>query len=126
MQYLSDEWLEAAAAAMESVKLDPAPAERLAVEYEVTGSPFGKVNYALVAGSDGLAITAGKAVDPTATMSLDYATAASITKGELSPQAAFMQGKLKLGGDVRVLIDRAGELDSAGDVLAGLRGDTEF
>jgi putative sterol carrier protein len=64
--------------------------------------------------------------DAPVSFALDYDTAAAIAKGELSAQAAFMQGKLKLGGDVGVLIRQHALFDGLDDALAGLRADTEY
>lgn len=124
VQYLSESWLEAADKALGGMTVGTT--ERLAVGYEVTGTPRGKVRYALIAESGTVSVSPGAASEPDATMTLDYDTAAEITRGEISPQAAFMQGRLKLGGDVLVLINRARELASIGDALAGLRSETEF
>ncbi len=124
--YLSDEWLERAGDALStSAEL----AERtkdldLAISYVVAGAPGGKVSYTLTFdhGTAGVSAGAGAPVS----FELDYATAASIAQGELSAQAAFMQGKLKLVGDVNVLIRDGAVLDGVSDALGALRADTEF
>jgi putative sterol carrier protein len=59
-------------------------------------------------------------------MAVDYDTAVAIAKGESSPQVAFMQGSLKLGGDVMVLVERAGALEALGDALGSVRDRTEY
>ncbi len=60
-------------------------------------------------------------------MELDYDTAVEIARGESSAQVAFMQGRLKLGGDVH-RPDPWSRLSLAevGDALAPLRDTTEF
>ena len=141
VQYLSDEWIQRADAALaEAWAAADRPggaAERGAatgdgdttttVAYEVAGAPGGKVAYHLHFGPDGAGVGAGPPQgEPTATMALDYDTAVEIARGEESAQAAFMQGRLKLDGDVTVLINRAPELAAVGDALAGVRADTTY
>ena len=60
------------------------------------------------------------------TFELDYDTAAAIARGELAAQVAFMQGRLKLVGNVDVLIRDGAVLDGVADALGDLRADTEF
>ena len=128
MQYLSDEWIEAADTALSrgwDAGADTGDATTIA--YTVSGAPGGKVTYHLHFGPDGAGVAAGKPEgDPEVTMELDYDTAAEIARGEASPQAAFMQGRLKLGGDVTLLIRGAGRLASVGDALGPLRDSTEY
>ena len=143
VQYLSDEWIqradaalaEAWAAADRPAGAAGAPADDAAtdgdttttVAYEVVGAPGGKVAYHLHFGPDGAGVGAGPPQgEPTATMALDYDTAVEIARGDESAQAAFMQGRLKLDGDVTVLINRAPELAAVGDALAALRADTTY
>ncbi len=129
MQYLSHEWIAAADAALGSAweTVTDRGSEDTIVLWEVNGAPQGKVSFALRFGPDGAGFTEGPPPDPPdATMSLDYATAVSIAQAALSPQVAFMQGALKLGGDVMVLVSRASALEAIGDAFATLRSQTEF
>ena len=132
VQYLSDEWIQRADAELAAAwdAADPPggdSATTTTVAYEVTAAPGGKVAYHLHFGPDGAGVGAGPPQgEPTATMALDYDTAVEIARGEESAQAAFMQGRLKLDGDVTVLINRAPELAAVGDALAALRADTTY
>lgn len=128
VQYLSDEWLTEAGAALSGNAALGATAgdEPVILQYEVTAAPGGKCSYALVFDADGVALERGTRKDASTSFSLDYAVAAQIAKGELSAQAAFMRGELKLGGDVMVLVRQTELLDGLDDVLADLRARTEY
>jgi putative sterol carrier protein len=124
VKYLSDEWLEQAAAALESADV-PDDAE-MVIQYEVSGGGNGKVRYVLVVRDGAATIVPGKQADAPVTFTLDYDTAVAVVTGEVSAQVAFMQGRMKLAGDVRVLIDGAAALASVNDTLADLRTTTEY
>ncbi len=47
---------------------------------------------------------------------------AAIATGEESAQAAFIAGRLRVGGDLRQVMDRAGALATLTDVFAPARG----
>ncbi|MCZ7629121.1 MAG: SCP2 sterol-binding domain-containing protein [Microthrixaceae bacterium] len=151
MQYLSDEWIEAADAALaaawasrasdsDSGDRDALAGERgpdgdteadgqhhrTTIGYTITAAPGGKTTYHLFVGDDGAGLVAGKpADDADTTMELDYGTAVQIAKGETSPQVAFMQGRLKLGGDVTLLIKGVERLSAIGDALTSIT-DVEY
>lgn len=135
MQYLSDEWITAADGALSAAWAAGAGAEgessdaevgeggldssTTTIAYTVTGAPGGKVTYHLFAGPDGAGVAAGKPEgDPDATMELDYDTAVEVAQGETAAQVAFMQGRLKLGGNVLLLIDGAKRLEAVTGALA--------
>ncbi|MFM7062749.1 MAG: SCP2 sterol-binding domain-containing protein [Actinomycetes bacterium] len=124
VKYLSDEWLERAAAALGSAPV-PDDAE-MVVQYEVSGGGNGKVRYVLKVEGGTATIVPGKQPDAPVTFTLDYDTAVAVVTGELSAQVAFMQGRMKLAGDVRVLIDGAAALAAVHDTLGDLRADTEY
>ena len=60
--------------------------------------------------ADGVGVAAGRQRDPDITFTQDAATAAAIQSGGQSAQAAFMSGRLRVGGDVRVLLDHQDDL----------------
>lgn len=130
--YLSDEWLEQAGTALATnQELSQRSAELdVKIGYLVPDAPSGKVAYTVSLDHGTVALTpgaAGKLVDPApVSFELNYATAAAIAKGELSAQAAFMQGSLKLVGNVDVLIRDGAALDGITDALADLRASTDF
>jgi hypothetical protein len=128
VQYLSDEWLDEAGAALAGSEALRAPAGQAPVvlQYEVTAAPGGKCTYSLSVTEAGAVLQRGPHADAAASFGLDYATAAEIARGELSAQAAFMQGRLKLGGDVTVLVRQHAVLDGLDDALADLRDRTEY
>lgn len=125
--YLSDEWLDLAGGALSSsAELSERTADLdMAIAYEVTAAPSGKVAYALRFDHGTTTLTRG-ASDAPVSFSLDYDTAVEVARGEIPAQAAFMQGRLKLVGDVNVLIRDGAVLDGITDALAALRADTEF
>jgi putative sterol carrier protein len=98
-RYLSQEWLD------EFVKLAADQPERpgatVKIQYKVTGGPAGDIDYYWV-------INEGKFEDaklgtidgPDFTMTNAYDDAAKIQKGELDATAAFMQGKIKVAGNM--------------------------
>ncbi|MGB6059040.1 MAG: SCP2 sterol-binding domain-containing protein [Microthrixaceae bacterium] len=129
VQYLSDEWFEQAGATISSSEVLQAAAtasEDVTIQYEVTGSPSGKRTYTIWLRDGAAGMDLGVSKDAQVTFGLDYPTAVQVAKGELSAQAAFMQGKMKLGGDVGVLIRAHAAIDNLNDVLADLRSNTEY
>lgn len=128
IEYLSDEWMEAANDAVtKSAELARAAAgQDVTIAYDVTGTPSGRVRYGLSFKDGAASVTKGKHDDAKAAFSLDYDTATQIAKGELSAQAAFMQGRMKLDGDVTVLIGQYRLIDETEDALADLRANTDY
>ena len=85
----------------------------------VPDGPDGHEFAYVVEAADGrLSVHAGRAEHPDVTFTQDRATALAIHRGELSAQAAFMEGRLRLGGDLRDVIRRAGALAALDDVFA--------
>lgn len=129
--FLSPEWIEALDAA---ARVDPALAAAavdvdLIVEQCVTAGPEapgdadGDVVYHLVLQKGVAAVRAGPAEDPTVRFIQDRDTAWGIATGTISAQAAFMTGRLQVGGDLRSLLDD--RLASAlTDVFAAVRSTT--
>ena len=98
------------------------PDVRLVVQQVIPDGLDGReVAYALELADGGLSVRAGRVADPDVTFTQDRATALAIHRGELSAQVAFMQGDLRLGGDLRAVIDRAGALAAISDVLVAAR-----
>jgi putative sterol carrier protein len=93
----SDEFKQAASG--QSVKL----------QQVVTDTPDGgegKYYFTLEGGSAEVGL--GEITDPEATISQNYETAVAINKQELNAQNAFMQGKLKISGNMMKLMQLQG------------------
>lgn len=125
--FLSDEWIEALdRAAADDPGLRAHGAEvSLVIEQEVTGGPQGSVTYHVVLDRGRASVHPGPADEPTVRFSQDYETAAAIALGTGSAQRAFMTGKLRVGGDLRVLLDHGDALAQLGDVFSSVRAVTE-
>jgi putative sterol carrier protein len=85
---------------------------RLVLEQVVTGSPDGNVSYFVVVenGTARLVESASAEEVPDLTITSDWDTAAAIAKGELATQAAIMQGRLRVRGNLATLARRVGDL----------------
>ena len=118
--FLTDAWFDDLEVAAQRAELDTKGA--LVLQQIIPDGPGGgEVAYALVLADGRVRIERGRASDPDLTFTQDLATAEAIHRGALSAQAAFMQGRLRLGGDLRTVIDRAVELAAIDDVFASAR-----
>jgi hypothetical protein len=118
--FLTEAWLDDLDAAAQSAELDTKG--DLVLQQVIPDGPDGQeVAYALVVDRGRVRVVRGRVDEPDLTFTQDRATAEAIHRGQLSAQAAFMQGRLRLGGDLRTVIDRAAELAAIDDVFASAR-----
>ncbi len=102
-KWLSQEWLD------ESTRLAVDQPERLGasarLQYVITGGPDGDVSYYWIV-TDGHLVEnrLGTLDDSDVILHESYEDAMAMQKGELDANAAFMQGKIKVSGDVAQLM----------------------
>ncbi len=122
LAYLSDAWLAEADAAL--ADLVPIP-DALAVGIEVVGGPRGDRSYRLILGSDRVGVST-EAEPAGVRMTVEWGDAVAIAMGRSSAQRAFLDGRLRLGGDIALLLGHQDALAAIDDRLAGLRDSTDF
>jgi hypothetical protein len=125
---LSREWIEALdRAADEGAGTSaPEPDAVLVLQQVVTGAPMGDARYHLTLTDGRLRVAEGDSDTPTVTITVPYETAAAINAGRESAQAAFMTGRLRVGGDVSALLRHREALAAVDDVFAGVRRATTY
>ncbi len=96
----------------------------LTVEHVVIDGPRGPIRWHVTIDDGRVGLIEGPAVAPDLRFTTDYATAAQIAGGALGAQRAFVEGRLRLGGDLGVLIRHHKALSTIDDVLAGVRART--
>ena len=121
-ELLSDEWIADLAAAAATATVDPEL--RLVVQQIVTDADGSAVAYAVRLGDGGASVVAGRVEDADVTFTQDRETALAIADGRLSAQAAFMAGRLRVGGDLPTVLDRARDLAALDDIFAPARATT--
>ena len=98
-KWLSQEWLD------ETRKMAEGQPERAGasarMQYVVTGAPDGDIDYYWVLENGKISESQlGRLNDAEVTLTTDYPDALKIQKGELDANAAFMQGKVKVTGNM--------------------------
>ena len=102
-KYLSQEWLDEARALAKDQPERPGASATLQVV--VTGGPDGDTKYYWVLQDGQLAeASVGDLPDSEVTMTTSYQDSVAIQKGELDANAAFMQGKTKVTGNMGKLM----------------------
>jgi SCP-2 sterol transfer family len=110
-EWLSDEWFDRA----RQVWADGPGLGGLAgrVQCEITGGPDGGVSCYWVLEEGRLAAaTGGRLDDADVTLTLGWDDAVAVQRGELDPNVAFMQGRMKVSGSMGVTIDLLAAADS--------------
>lgn len=133
-RFLSSEWIErlaersATASRPRTAPDGEASDSPVTVLIRVTGGPEGDVEYLARFQAGGVQITADPPRNPTAQVLVvqDYATAADISRGELTPASAFASGRMKVGGQVGLMVQHRDALALLGDVFAALRAETKY
>ncbi len=102
-KWLSEEWMDQLVTMSASQPVRPGVNARM--QYEVVGGPEGDSHYYWII-QDGVLKEAktGKLDDAEMTLSQSYEDALRITKGEMDANTAFMQGRIKVTGDMGKLM----------------------
>ncbi|MFO7590579.1 MAG: SCP2 sterol-binding domain-containing protein [Acidimicrobiia bacterium] len=102
-KYLTQEWLDEG---RELAKDQPErPGASAKMQYALSGGPDGELKYYWVL-EDGRLLESqlGEIAEPDFTMSMSYDDSVLIQKGELDVNAAFMQGRVKVAGNMGKLM----------------------
>lgn len=127
--YLSDAWFDeltlalAAAAPLSSPGGDDVT---LALQQVVIDTPEGDLSYWLALDDAKLNVGRGRLVDPDITITETYDTAVAVVRGELSTEAAFLAGRVRVGGDLRALTMHQSRLQQVAAAVAGVRDRTTY
>jgi putative sterol carrier protein len=95
----------------------------LCIQQVVGGAPDGEVQYWTKIADGRVSGGLGQAPDADVTITQDYETAVAMNKGDLNAQAAFMQGKLKVTGNMGKLLQNQGAMQALGPVLSSVSVD---
>jgi hypothetical protein len=152
VRFLTPEWTEAYNEKLEHADLSSADPDAggLAAEgsyvvaQEVLGGPDGDLRLELTVDGTRLSLallpmegsSSGSIDDatedrdsrpaPQVTMSLSYRDAALMAKGDLTPATAINEGRVRVRGDLSLLVAGQGLLASAHGSLAGLAAETTY
>ena len=122
VKFLSDEWLSEVESRLNSNEgfQTAAKGHAARLQQQISGTPAGDVTYGFVLDSGKVSLAKGEIENPEATVSQDYDTAVAVNKLELSGQQAFMQGKLKVSGNLMKIMQLQGTLAAMPPALEGL------
>jgi putative sterol carrier protein len=119
VKFLSEEW---ARELKEALNANPAFIEAVGSQsvkiQQVTSGPDGTVDYWLKIEGGQVDLGVGDIDGPDATITQDYATAVALARSELSPVSAFMTGKIKISGNMMVLMGLQNALAQLPGVMA--------
>jgi len=102
-KYLTQEWLDESAKMAESQPERPGASAKM--QYVITGAPEGDIKYYWILENGKLLESKlGEIPDSDFTLTLSYADSMAVQKGELDANAAFMQGRMKVTGNMGKLM----------------------
>ena len=122
VKYLSEEWAKEVnnrLQADEGVK-NAAKGQNITIQQVYTDAPQGEVKayFKITDGNPELGL--GEIEGAEATTTASYDTWVALNKGEIQGQAAFMQGKLKIQGNLMKVMQLQGFLQAAGEATKDL------
>ena len=122
VRFLSPEWAAAMTQALDSSPefTSAAAGHEARVQQVVTDAPQGTAQYFFVLENGSAEVGLGTLERADATVTQSYDTAAAISRRELGPQQAFIQGRLRIEGNVMKLMQLQGVLSALGRAVADL------
>ena len=111
VRFLSDEWAAALKSELnQSDAFRQAAAGQKATIQQVISGADGDTQYWITIADGQIDLGVGDVEGEDATITQSYDAAAALAKGELSPVTAFMTGKLKIAGNMGLILGLQGAL----------------
>ncbi len=112
VKFLSDEWAQALKAELnESEEFRRAAAgQHATIQQVITGGDVDDTHYWITIQDGSIDLGVGDVEGEDATITQSYDSAAALARGELSPVTAFMTGKLKIAGNMGMILGLQGAL----------------
>lgn len=126
VKYLSEEWIKEVNNRLQSNEAvaSAAKGQNLIIQNVITDTPDGEKRTFLRITDGAPEIGLGEVEGAEATVTQNYETSVAVAKGELNSQAAFMQGKIKVQGNMMKLMTIQPFLQALGKVIGEI--ETEF
>jgi len=111
VKFLSEGWAQALKAELNQSEAfrQAAAGQKATIQQIITGTE-GETHYWITIGDGEIDLGVGDIEGEDATITQSYDSAAALAKGELSPVTAFMTGKLKIGGNMGMILGLQGAL----------------
>ena len=125
VKFLSEEWAQEMTSALNSSEefKRAAGGQQAKLQQVITDAPEGEVKYYFQLDNGDARVALGEIEGAEATISQSYDTAAAINRQELNAQQAFMQGKLKIMGNMMKLMQLQGVFNSMPKAVSGVEVD---
>jgi putative sterol carrier protein len=121
MKFLSPEWADTLTASINAGdEFKQAAGDQAARIQQVISGSDGETRYWTTIAAGVIDMGMGDVDAPDATITQSYDTAVALAKRELSPVTAFMMGKIKVDGNMGLLLGLAGALGKVADAMAAL------
>jgi putative sterol carrier protein len=125
VKFLSQDWAETLKAALNAdTAFKEAAAGKTATIQQVIDGADGDTHYWIRIADDAIDMGVGDTESPDATITQSYGTAVALAKSELSPVTAFMTGKIKVAGNMGMLLGLQGVLSLLPAAMAAM--DVEY
>ena len=126
VKFLSDEWADALKSTLNASDAfrEAATGHSATIQQVITGSEGGETRYWIRIVDQTIDMGVGEAEAPDATITQSYATAVGLAKSEVSPVTAFMTGKIKVAGNMGLLLGLQGVLAQLPQAMQGI--DVEY
>lgn len=121
--FLTPAWINDLDAAARTLAL---PTDLRLVVQQVVRDDEVEVAYVIEIADGHGRVRLGRVEHPDVSFTQDRPTAAAIAQGTLSAQAAFMDGRVQLGGDLRTVLNHVSDLAMIGDAFATVRAATTW
>ncbi len=122
VKFLSEEHLAAATEALNANDdfVNSIANIEMGLQFHVTEAPEGEIDYYLTVGDGAATMASGELDSPDVSISSTHETAMALFTGEMNTQMAFMTGKIKVAGNMAVLMMNQGVINKWAATVADI------